>query len=43
MGKQFYNTNDPNGFCQALVNQALYLWEANDEVVDDITAVVAFF
>ena len=43
MGKQFYNTKDPNGFCQALVNQALYLWEANDEVVDDITAVVAFF
>ena len=43
IGKKYYVCNNPSGFCHELVNQSLYLWENNDIVVDDITAVVAFF
>ena len=43
MGKKYYINNNPNGYCRDLVNQSLHLWEENDDVVDDITAVVAFF
>lgn len=43
IGKRFYLENNPNGFCQELINQSLKLWEQNDIVVDDITAVAAFF
>ena len=43
IGKKYYVQNDPNSFCHNLINQSLNLWETNDIVVDDITAVVAFF
>ena len=43
MGKKHYINNNPNGYCHNLVYRALHLWEENDSVVDDITAVVAFF
>ena len=43
IGKKYYVQNDPSGFCHDLVDQSLNLWETNDIVVDDITAVVAFF
>ena len=43
IGKQFYMDNNPSGYCHELINQSLNFWEENDIVVDDITAVVAFF
>ena len=43
IGKKYYIDNNPSGFCHELVSQSLNLWEKNDIVVDDITAVVAFF
>ena len=43
IGKKYYINNNPRGFCHELINQSLNLWEKNDIVVDDITAVVAFF
>ena len=43
IGKKYYINNNPSGFCHELVSQSLNLWEKNDIVVDDITAVVAFF
>jgi len=43
IGKQYYVQNNPSGFCHDLIARALNLWETNDIVVDDITAVVAFF
>ena len=43
IGKKYYAKNDPSGFCHELVDQSLNLWEANDIIVDDITAVVTFF
>jgi serine/threonine protein phosphatase PrpC len=43
IGKNYYAQNDPSGFCHSLIDQSLNLWETNDIVVDDITAVVAFF
>ena len=43
LGKNYYVNNYPKAFCHELVNQALFLWVLNDIVVDDITAVVAFF
>lgn len=43
IGKKYYIDNNPSGFCHELVSQSLNLWEKNDIVVDDITAVVVFF
>ena len=43
IGKKHYIKNDPSAFCHELINQSLNLWERNDIVVDDITAIVAFF
>ena len=43
IGKQYYVQKNPNGFCHDLIARSLNLWESNDIVVDDITAVVAFF
>ena len=43
LGKKFFRQNDASAFCHELVNQALIEWETNDNIVDDITAVVAFF
>ena len=43
IGNKYYRENNPGGFCQELINTSLCLWEKNDIVIDDITAVVAFF
>ena len=43
MGKKFYLENNPHLFCQELVSKAYSAWEKNETIVDDITAVVAFF
>jgi serine/threonine protein phosphatase PrpC len=39
----FYLKNDPEGACEKLVKEAVYMWKQEDEVVDDITAIVLFF
>ena len=43
LGKKFYLKNDASAYCHELVKEALKEWENNDNIVDDITAVVAFF
>ena len=43
IGKKFYLENNPADFCKELINKALKEWEENESIVDDITAVVAFF
>ena len=43
LGKQFYLKNDAVSFCNKLIEQSLFEWNKNDIIVDDITAVVAFF
>ena len=43
IGNKYYRENNPSGFCHELVNTSFCLWEKNDIVIDDITAVVAFF
>ena len=43
IGEKYYVENNPSGFCHDLVNTSFSLWEKNDIVIDDITAVVAFF
>ena len=43
IGKKYYLKNNPSGFSQELVNEALKEWQKNETIVDDITAVVAFF
>ena len=43
IGNKYYRENNPSGFCHELINTSLCLWEKNDIVIDDITAVVAFF
>ena len=39
----FYEKNDPDGACKALIKEATEWWNKEDIVVDDITAVVVFF
>ena len=43
VGKEFYLTNNPNGFVQELITQSVIEWEGNDIVIDDITAIALFF
>ena len=43
LGKKFYLKNNASDYCHELVKEALKEWENNDNIVDDITAVVAFF
>jgi serine/threonine protein phosphatase PrpC len=39
----FYLNNDAIGLCKKLVRTSNDLWEKEDIVVDDITAVIVFF
>ena len=39
----FYESNDPEGACKALIKEATDWWNKEDIVVDDITVIVAFF
>ena len=43
LGKHFFLKNDASAYCHELVSNSLIEWEINDNIVDDITAVVAFF
>ena len=43
LGKKFYLQNNPVNFCNELISKALKEWEKNESIIDDITAVVAFF
>ena len=43
LGKKYFLKNDASAYCHELVSQALIEWETNDNIVDDITAGVAFF
>ena len=43
IGKKYYLENDVTEFCHELVDKALKEWENRESIVDDITAVVAFF
>ena len=39
----FYNNDDPDGACKALIKESTDWWNKEDIVVDDITVVVVFF
>ena len=43
LGKKYFLKNDASAYCHKLVSQALLECETNDDIVDDITSVVAFF
>ena len=43
LGKEFYLSNNPNGFCQELIVQSVIEWKGNDNLVDDITTIVLYF
>lgn len=43
IGKKFYIENNASSFCHELISKSIIEWEKNDKIVDDITAVVAFF
>ena len=43
IGKIFYLQNDASALCHDLVAKSVVEWEKNDNTVDDITVVVAFF
>ena len=43
LGKKFFLNNDATSFCQELINRSTILWQVNDNIIDDITAVVVFF
>lgn len=39
----FYNKNDPDGACHALIDESTKWWLNEDVVVDDITVIAIFF
>ena len=43
IGKIFYLQNNAVEYCHELVSRAFKEWQKNEKMVDDITAVVAFF
>ena len=43
IGNEYYIKNDAQGFIKYLINKSENLWEKQDVIVDDITAVVVFF
>ena len=43
IGKKFYLEDNVSAFCHELVCKAYNEWQENDSIVDDITAVIAFF
>ena len=43
IGKRFYLQNNAVEYSHELVSRALKEWQKNEKIVDDITAVVAFF
>ena len=43
IGNEFYLRNDIKGFTEKLIKKSEVLWEKQDVIVDDITAVVVYF
>jgi serine/threonine protein phosphatase PrpC len=39
----FYEKNDPDGACKALIKESIEWWNKEDIVVDDITVICLFF
>ena len=38
----FWLQNNPEGACEKLVKESVAMWKKEDEVIDDITIIVAF-
>ena len=38
----FWQQKDPEGACQKLIQESLYCWQREDDIIDDITAIVVF-
>jgi len=38
----FWEANDPEGACDKLISEAVYHWQNEDEVIDDITLIIVF-
>jgi serine/threonine protein phosphatase PrpC len=38
----YWQDNNPEGACERLVNEAVYHWQNEDEVIDDITIIIIF-
>ena len=43
IGNKYYIKNNPEGFCNEILESAAYWWEKENSVIDDITALVVFF
>ena len=43
IGKQFYLNSNAKELCQELISRSLIEWKTNDLIIDDITAIAAFF
>ena len=43
IGNPFYSKDDIQGHCQSLIINAMKMWENQDVIRDDITAVVVYF
>ncbi|EGR31512.1 protein phosphatase 2c, putative [Ichthyophthirius multifiliis] len=42
MVQPFYQKNDTEGACEKLIKEAVSAWKREDDVIDDITCIVAF-
>jgi hypothetical protein len=38
----FYEKNDPEGACHAVIEESVQSWEREESVIDDITVVIIF-
>ena len=43
IGKNYYLSNNPRGFCKEVIECSVKIWEKEDIVIDDITMVAVFF
>ena len=43
IGNKYYLNNNPERFCIEILENAAYWWEKEDNIIDDITALIIFF
>ena len=39
----YYESNDTEGACRKLIEESTKIWQKEEPVIDDITAIVIFF
>ena len=43
IGKIYYLEDNASEFCHQIINNSVYMWQKNENTIDDITVVAVFF